>query len=101
MSDWKAELDALVSETMDFARSLRSRVPVSIGKPGPIRSEPARLEPMNWAGSEREDIQRRVASFKAHQKQHTQQREDYAASEWKRMLASRTWPTAPEQSGPG
>jgi hypothetical protein len=100
MSDWKAELDALVSETMDFARSLRSRLPSSMGKPGSIRPEPARLEPMNWGGSEREEIQRRVASFKAHQQRHTRQREDYAASDWKRMLASRTWPGASEQSGP-
>ena len=37
MSDWKAELDALVSETMDFARNLRSRLPVSIAEPEPAR----------------------------------------------------------------
>ena len=109
MSDWKAELDALVSETMDFARNLRSQLPVSIGRPEPtrpepepsMRGEPVRLEPMNWGGSEREEIQRRVASFKAHQQQHTRQREDYAASEWKRMLASRSWRGASEQSGRG
>jgi len=89
MSDWKAELDALVSETMDFARNLRSQLPVSIASPEPIRPEPVKLEPMNWGGSEREEIQRRVANFKAHQQHHTRQREDYAASEWKRMLASR------------
>jgi hypothetical protein len=104
MSDWKAELDALVSETMDFARNLRSQLPVSIAPPEPIRPkpvklgpvkleplklEPVKLEPMNWGGSEREEIQRRVANFKAHQQHHTRQREDYAASEWKRMLASR------------
>ena len=98
MSDWRAELDALVSETMDFARNLRSQLPVSIGMPEPTRPElrgrsrsgAVRLEPMNWGRSEREEIQRRVASFKAHQQQHTRQREDYAASEWKRMLASRS-----------
>ena len=100
MSDWRAELDALVSETMDFARNLRSQLPVSIGmpeptrpepvRPEPARPEPVRLEPMNWGGSEREEIQRRVASFKAHQQHHTRQREDHAASEWKRMLASRS-----------
>ncbi len=89
MSDWKAELDALVSETMDFARNLRSQLPVSIAPPEPIRPEPVKLEPMNWGGSEREEIQRRVANFKAHQQQHTRQRQDYAASEWQRMLSSR------------
>jgi hypothetical protein len=93
MSDWKAELDALVSETMDFARSLRSQLPVSVAAPERIRPdprpEPVKLEPMNWGGSEREEIQRRVANFKVHQQHHTRQREDYAASEWKRMLASR------------
>ena len=90
MTDWKAELDALVSETMDFARNLRSQRPISIAMAEPTRPEPVRLEPMNWGGSEREEVQRRVASFKAHQQQHTRQREDYAASEWKRMLASRS-----------
>jgi hypothetical protein len=89
MSDWKAELGALVSETMDFARNLRSQLPVSIAAPERSRPEPVKLEAMNWGGSERAEIQRRVANFKAHQQHHTRQREDYAASEWKRVLASR------------
>lgn len=93
MSDWKAELDALVSETMHFTRSLRSRLPAA-EKPELIRPSPARLEQMKRGISEREDIQRRVADFKAHQQRHTRQREDFAAAQWQRMLASRTEPVA-------
>ena len=94
MSDWKTELDALVAETMDFARQLRSQPPASIKMPEPTRSASARLEPMNWGGSEREEIQRRVASFKAHQQFHARQREAFAAAQWKRTLAARTFPGA-------
>jgi len=38
--------------------------------------------------SEREEIGQRVANFKAHQQRFMREREDYAASEWKGMLAS-------------
>ena len=38
--------------------------------------------------SEREEIRQRVANFKAHQQRLIREREDFAASEWNRMLAS-------------
>jgi hypothetical protein len=43
-----------------------------------------------WAATtqEREDIRQRVANFKAHQQRFIREREDYAASEWNRMLES-------------
>jgi hypothetical protein len=109
MSDWKAELDALLSETMDFTRSLRTQLSAASerpkpslprpARPEPASREPVKLEPIQWGGSERAEIQRRVAEFKAHQLQQIRQREDYAAAQWKRMQASRTWPGSPEPSG--
>jgi len=43
-------------------------------------AEPPRLEPMKWGGSEREEIRKRVATFKANQQRFTREREDYAVS---------------------
>ena len=40
--------------------------------------------------SERDEIRQRVANFKAHQQRFIRERKDYAASEWKRMLASQS-----------
>jgi hypothetical protein len=42
--------------------------------------EQPRLEPMKWGGSEREEIGKRIATFKAHQQRFFQEREDYALS---------------------
>jgi hypothetical protein len=83
MLDWKANLDALVEETMAFAESVRVERMM-------LRTvvEPNRVPSVNWTGSEREEIGRRVANFRAHQQRFIREREDYAASEFKRMLAS-------------
>jgi hypothetical protein len=106
MSNWRAERDALVSETMAFVEAVRSQRPISIEgvvtpgqlplgvpahfqQPAPTVSEHAqvvsdetaeqpRLEPMEWDGSAREEIRQRVATFKAHQQRFTREREDYA-----------------------
>jgi hypothetical protein len=94
MRDWKKERDALVSETMAFARAVRSQRPISTERTVPKQtsddvledsqevapterenSQPTieqpiarrSLEPMKWDGSEREEITQRVANFKAHQ----------------------------------
>jgi hypothetical protein len=80
MLDWKANLDTLVEETMMFAKSLR----VETTRPRTI-VEPNRM----WAAAEREEIGYRIANFKAHQQRFKREREDYAASELKRMLAPR------------
>jgi hypothetical protein len=79
---WKANLDALVDETMAFAKSVRVELPRTI-------VEPNRMPSVNWMESEREEIGHRVANFKAHQQRFIREREDYAASEFKRMRASR------------
>jgi hypothetical protein len=85
MADWKTELDAFVEETMAFAKSLRVELPM----PRTI-VEPHRMPPVNRLESEREEIRQRVANFKAHQQRFIRERKDYAASEWKRMLASQS-----------
>ena len=84
MLDWKTDLNKLVEETKTFANSVRveSMAPRTI-------VEPNRVPPVNLAGSEREEISRHIANFKAHQQRFKREREDYAASEFKRMIASR------------
>ena len=84
MADWKTELDAFVEETMAFAKSLRVEPPV----PRTI-VEPNRIPSVNWMSSEREEIGQGIANFKAHQQRFMREREDFVASEWKRMLTSR------------
>jgi hypothetical protein len=84
MQDWKADLDRLVEETMAFAKSIH----IEPTMPRTI-VEPNRTPSLNWRESEREEIGCRVANFKAHQQRFIREREDYAASELKRMQASR------------
>ena len=84
MVNWKADLDKLVEETMVFAKSVRVEPPIQR-----IVVEPNRMPSVNWIESEREEIRDRVAKFKAHQQRFIREREDYAASQFKRMLASR------------
>jgi hypothetical protein len=81
---WKANLDQLVEETMAFAKSIR----VEPTLPRTI-VESNRTPSVNWMESERDEIRHRVANFKAHQQRFIREREDYAASELKRMRASR------------
>jgi hypothetical protein len=84
MTNWKADLDALIDETMAFAKRVHAETPM----PRTI-VEPNRMPLINRNKSEREEIRQRVANFKAHQQRFFREREDYVASEWKRMLASR------------
>ena len=83
MVNWKADLNSLIEETMAFAKSVR----VEPSMPRTV-VEPNRMPPVSWMESEREDIRQRVANFKAHQQRFIRAREDHAASEFKRMLAS-------------
>jgi hypothetical protein len=125
MSNWKAERDAFVSETMAFVEAVRSQRPISteaiatarrlplrvpdhFQQPAPTVSEHAhvvshetaeqpRLEPMKWGGSEREEIGKRVATFKANQQRFTREREDYALSTLMRVQGDIS---APHQDAP-
>lgn len=83
MTNWKADIDALIEETMAFAK----RIDVAPTMPRTI-VEPNRMPSVNWMSSEREEIRQRVANFKAHQQRFLREREDFVASEWKRMRAS-------------
>jgi hypothetical protein len=47
---------------------------------------------MKWGGSEREEIGKRVATFKANQQRFTREREDYALSTLMRVLGGITAP---------
>jgi hypothetical protein len=64
MPDRKTDPDALVQETMAIAKSNRVEPPVS----------------------ERDEIRQRVSNFKAHQERLAREREEFAASQMKRML---------------
>ena len=83
MINWKADLNSLVDETMAFVQSVRVEPPL----PRTI-VEPNRMPPISWNKSEREEVGQRVANFKAHQQRFFREREDFVASEWKRMRAS-------------
>jgi hypothetical protein len=84
MLDWKTDLNTLIEDTKTFAKSVHveSMMPRNV-------VEPNRVPFVKWAGSEREEIGRHIANFKAHQQRFKREREDYAASEFKRMIASR------------
>src|ERR1700730_6370042 len=123
MSNWKAERDAFVSETMAFVEAVRSQRPISteavapiqqplgvpdFQQPAPTVSEHAhvvsdetaaqpRLEPMKWGGSEREELRKRIATFNAHQQRFTQEREEYALSTLMRVQGDIS---APHQDAP-
>jgi hypothetical protein len=80
MTNWKADLDVLVQETMAFSKAVRVEPPM----PRAV-VESNRMPPVNLNNSERDEIRLRVANFKAHQERFAREREDYAASLLKRM----------------
>jgi hypothetical protein len=83
MLNLKANLNTFIEETTAFVNRIRVEpMPRTV-------MEPNREPSVDWALSEREEIARRIANFRAHQQRLKREREDYAASEFKRMLASR------------
>jgi ATP-dependent exoDNAse (exonuclease V) beta subunit len=82
---WQAELEALIQETQAQADAVQAKIPKPIASAKPAEqppaesSRPTKIEPMSWAasGSEREEIKRRVANFKAVQDRMQREREDY------------------------
>ena len=82
---WQSELAALIEETMAQINAVdganvKPVVPLKIVERALAESShPARLEPMSWpsAGSERAEIKRRLASFKAVQERMQRERADY------------------------
>jgi hypothetical protein len=96
---WKADLDALVQQTMRLVKN----VPDEHAKYMPTLSvveevligasrSAGTFAPMVWPKSEREEIIERVASFKAHQQRTQHEREDYytrTIAKARNLLASR------------
>ena len=80
MTNWQADLDALVQETMELTKSVRVESPI----PRAV-VDPKRMLALNLNNSERDQIRQRVANFKAHQERFAREREDYAASLLERM----------------
>jgi hypothetical protein len=74
MTDRKVDFDALVQETMAFTKSIR--VEPAMPK---HRCRTAPVPPVNLDNSERDEIRRRVSSFKAHQDRFAREREDYGS----------------------
>ncbi|SCB55789.1 hypothetical protein GA0061098_105410 [Bradyrhizobium shewense] len=84
MRDWKSELDALVAEAMAFAGSVK----VEIEGPRPQLKKVADLDGPSVphdGSSERDQIRKRVESFKAHQERLMREREEYANSQLRRI----------------
>jgi hypothetical protein len=108
MQDWKKGLDALVAETMAFVRAVspavaaaktqgqpapdvncdRSDVVISQGSSSQATSEPP--PGASLASNEREEFQRRLANFKAHQEKWAREREGYAESMMNRIRLPQT-----------
>ncbi len=79
MGHWKAELDALVAET----RSFTSAIHEELARPAPQPKESIErigLKPLDYGGSERDEILKRVQNFRTHQQRFIQEREEFAAS---------------------
>ncbi len=77
MRRWRTELDELLVTSSAFAASIKSE-----NSRSPQRAaERIRGTPIDtWACSEREEIRRRVATFKAHQQRLIRDRTEYAES---------------------
>jgi hypothetical protein len=85
---WKKELDALVEQTMVFAKSVEANsIAKRTAEPAMLAAKKAleegsnpplqRFGPMTWKLSERDEIKQRVADFKAHQRKMQIEREDF------------------------
>jgi len=70
MTGWKADLDALVQESMALAKSIRVEPPMPRTIVEPSRMPP----PVNLNKSERDEIQQRVSNFRAHQERFARER---------------------------
>jgi len=90
MDKWKSDLDALINDTMAMVAAAQANGSVSGFAQLSSTPEPpgatelpsfVSVDDARWtANSEREEIRRRVASFKAHQEQWIRERESYANS---------------------
>lgn len=82
MGDWKSERDALVTETIELAKSVNVEIEWQRAQPKEV-VERIRIDALDYRGCERGEIKKRVESFKAQQKRVA--REEYAASLLRRI----------------
>jgi hypothetical protein len=96
------ELDALIESTMAFARLVNRQAKPQVAASvrtaeqslGPAPESPKPRSPMPtivWSVSERDQIQKRVNDFRAHQEKIKREREDYYSQVKARMMASTTF----------
>jgi hypothetical protein len=85
MNDWQADLEDLFRQTANFAKSVELKIEVPRVPPRVIVNP---VVSPRVAGSEREEIMKRVVSFKAHQRRAIREREEYAASVLVRLKAT-------------
>ena len=92
--NWKLELDALVENTMAFARDVERQrlpdLPVAVRTAEQTLADTSKPIPLPTAitpASERDEIRQRVNNFKAHQQKVAREREDYYLQMKAKMLA--------------
>ncbi len=92
MRDWQIELDELFKQTTDLVRAVDVKAEVPRVPPRSV-VEPVNPPPVTKVGgSQREEIMKRVAIFKAHQQRAIRDREQYATSVLMKMKATlKTW----------
>jgi hypothetical protein len=76
MTDPKVLIDVLVAETIALTKSISDQ-----SSSPHIKVEPAPISSVKL----RDELRERVSNFKAHQERFTREREDYAASQIKRL----------------
>ncbi|WP_036051663.1 hypothetical protein [Bradyrhizobium sp. Tv2a-2] len=80
MSDWQTDLDDLLKRTTTFVESVGSKIE-ALGVRSRATAEPITSPPLpKFGGCERDEIMKRVESFKAHQLRAIREREEYAVS---------------------
>jgi len=88
MRDWQAELDELFRHTTNLARTVELKSDAARTAPRPV-AKPVNSRPVaRSGGSQREEIMKRVATFKAHQQRAIREREEYARSVLMKMKAT-------------
>ncbi|MGY4508986.1 hypothetical protein [Bradyrhizobium sp. USDA 3650] len=90
MANWEAELEAMLAQTNEIAR--RGAASIVPGKQltSPVAAVPLQgnieaVLPTERKSTEREEIEKRIESFRAHQRRFAREREDYAAETIARM----------------
>jgi hypothetical protein len=101
---WRHDLDALIESTTAFVQDVGGQYapelpPVLRTVEQALRETPnpapaARVAPMVFPASERDEIRQHVSNFKAHQQKLAQEREEYYLQTKARMMAS--FPSAKE-----